>query len=52
MPGHIRSDDEPEFVAQTPRRWLKQVDVATLHIEPVCDWENGHAESLHGRLRD
>lgn len=49
---HIRSDDEPELVAQTLRRWDKQVDVAKLHIEPGCDLENGHAERFHGRLRD
>ncbi|MEX2387108.1 MAG: transposase, partial [Phycisphaeraceae bacterium] len=26
--------------------------VATLYIEPGSPWENGYAESFHGRLRD
>jgi putative transposase len=34
------------------RRWLKQVGVGTLYIEPGSPWENGYAESFHGRLRD
>ncbi len=52
VPGHIRSDNGPEFIAQTLRRWLKQVGVGTLYIEPGSPWENGYAESFHGRLRD
>ena len=49
---HIRSDNGPEFIAQAIRRWLKQVDVETLYIEPGSPWENGYAESFHSRLRD
>lgn len=52
VPRHIRSDNGPEFIAQTLRRWLKQVGVGTLYIEPGSPWENGYAESFHGRLRD
>jgi len=52
VPRHIRSDNGPEFIAQTLRRWLTLVGVGTLYIEPGSPWENGYAESFHGRLRD
>lgn len=52
IPRHIRSDNGPEFVAQTIRRWLKQAGVATLYIEPGSPWENAYAESFHSRFRD
>ena len=52
VPGCIRSDNGPEFIAQAIRRWLKQVDVETLYIAPGSPWENGYAESFHSRLRD
>ena len=52
VPRHIRSDNGPEFIAQTLRRWLKLVGVGTLYIEPASPSENGYAGSFHGRLRD
>jgi putative transposase len=52
VPRHIRSDNGPEFVAQAIRRWLAQVEVETLYVEPGSPWENGYAESFHSRLRD
>jgi putative transposase len=52
VPGHIRSDNGPEFVAAAIGRWLAQVDVEALYIEPGSPWQNGYAESFHGRLRD
>jgi putative transposase len=52
VPRHIRSDNGPEFIAAAIRRWLGQVDVEALYIEPGSPWENGFAESFHGRLRD
>ena len=52
VPGCIRSDNGPEFIAQAIQRWLKQVDVETLYIAPGSPWENGYAESFHSRLRD
>jgi transposase InsO family protein len=52
VPQHIRSDNGPEFVAVAIRRWLAQVDVEAFYIEPGSPWENGFAESFHGRLRD
>ena len=52
VPRHIRSDNGPEFIAQALRRWLGAVGVGTLYIEPGSPWENGYAESFHGRFRD
>ena len=52
MPGHIRSDDEPEFTALELRRWLSGLGVKTPSIKPESPWEDGHNESFNGRLRD
>ena len=52
LPKCVRSDNGPEFIAQAIRRWLDQVDVEALYIEPGSPWENGYAESFHSRLRD
>jgi putative transposase len=52
VPRHVRSDNGPEFVAAAIRRWLDQVGVEALYIEPGSPWENGYAESFHSRLRD
>ena len=41
VPGHIRSDNGPEFTAHAVRRWLEKVGVKTLFIEPGSPWENG-----------
>ena len=35
-----------------PRRYLQTAGARTLYIEPDAPWENGYAESFHGRLRD
>jgi putative transposase len=52
VPGHIRSDNGPEFIAHSLRRWLNRAGVGTLYIAPGSPWENGYAESFHGKLRD
>ena len=51
-PQHIRSDNGPEFVAKTVRRWLQRADVKTLFIAKGSPWENGYVESFNGKLRD
>jgi putative transposase len=51
-PGHIRSDNGPEFIAQAIGAWLSVAKVQTLYIQPGSPWENGYTESFHGRLRD
>jgi putative transposase len=52
VPGHLRSDNGPEFVAQALRSWLERTGAQTLYIAPGSPWENGYAESFHSRLRD
>ena len=51
-PAHIRSDNGPEFIAEAIRSYLEGAQVGTLYIEKGAPWENGYAESFHGRLRD
>jgi len=52
MPGHIRSDNGPEFVAQAVREWIAAVGAKTAYIEPGSPWENGYCESFNSKLRD
>jgi hypothetical protein len=52
VPEFIRSDNGLEFVATAIRRWLAQMNVQALYIEPGGPWQNGFAESFHSRLRD
>jgi transposase InsO family protein len=50
-PAYIRSDNGPEFTAAAVRKWLGQVGVGTLFIEPGSPWENGYVESFNGKFR-
>jgi len=52
VPGYIRSDNGPEFVAQAVRNWIAAVGARTAYIEPGSPWENGYCESFNARLRD
>jgi putative transposase len=52
VPGHIRSDNVPEFTAKAVRDWLGPVEVKTLNIEAGSRWENGYLEWFNGELRD
>ena len=52
VPKFIRSDNGPEFIADTIKKWLKKKHVGTLYIEPGSPWENGYIESFNGKLRD
>jgi putative transposase len=51
-PAYVRSDNGPEFVAQSVRNWITAVGAKTAYIEPGSPWENGYVESFNGRLRD
>ena len=51
-PGHIRSDNGPEFIAHAVQEWLEKEQIKTLYITPGSPWENGHIESFHDKLRD
>jgi transposase InsO family protein len=50
-PEHIRSDNGPEFVAQSVRRWLDRACVKTLYVAKASPWENGYVESFNSRFR-
>jgi len=52
VPGHIRSDNGPEFVARAVQDWIAAVGARTAYIEPGSPWENGFIESFNARLRD
>jgi putative transposase len=51
-PGHLRSDNGPEFVASVVQVWLAQCGVQTLYIEPGKPWQNGKEERFNGTVRD
>jgi transposase InsO family protein len=52
IPGHIRSDNGPEFAATAVKAWISGVGARTAFIEPGSPWENGYVESFNGKLRD
>ncbi len=53
IPEHIRSSDNgPEFTAKAVRKWLINLGIKTLYIEPGSPWENGYVESFIGKFRD
>ena len=52
VPGHIRSDNGPEFIAKAVQEWISAVGAKTAYIAPGSPWENGYVESFNARLRD
>jgi transposase InsO family protein len=52
VPGHIRSDNGPEFVAKSVQAWIGAVGAKTAYIAPGSPWENGYIGSFNARLRD
>jgi len=52
VPGHVRSDNGPEFVAKAVQEWIATVGAKTAYIAPGSPWENGFIESFNARLRD
>jgi putative transposase len=52
VPGHIRSDNGPEFIAKAVQDWIGAVGARTAYITPGSPWENGFIESFNARLRD
>ena len=51
-PAYVRSDNGPEFIAETIKDWLATSGVKTLYIEPGAPWENAYSETFISRLRD
>ena len=52
VPGHIRSDNGPEFIAAKVQQWLRDNQIKTIYIDPGSPWQNGYIESFHSRFRD
>ena len=52
VPGHVRSDNGPEFIAKAVQNWIAAVGAKTAYITPGSPWENGFIESFNARLRD
>jgi putative transposase len=52
IPGHVRSDNGPEFAATAVKGWISGVGAKTAFIEPGSPWKNGYVESFNGKLRD
>lgn len=52
VPGYVRSDNGPEFVAKAVQEWIAAVGAKTAYITPGSPWENGYIESFNARLRD
>ncbi len=52
VPGHLRSDNGPEFIAYAIQDWLGEKKVKTIYITPGSPWENAYIESFHDKLRD
>ena len=50
-PGHLRSDNGPEFVAHALQKWLRGRHCNTLYITPGSPWENPFIESFNGTFR-
>jgi putative transposase len=49
VPGHIRSDNGPEFIAKAVQEWITAVGAKAAYITPGSTWENGY---VNARLLD
>jgi putative transposase len=52
VPGRIRSDNGPEFIAKAVQAWIHAVGAKIAYITPGSPWENGYIESFNARMRD
>ena len=52
VPGHIRPDNGPEFVAKAVQGWIAVAGAKTAYIAPGSPWENGFVASFNARLGD
>jgi putative transposase len=52
VPGALRMDNGPEFIALALRGLCHRKGINAAHIEPGKPWQNGFAGSFHSRLRD
>jgi len=52
VPGYIRNDNGPEFIAAKVQQWLANNQIKAIYIDPGNPWQNGYIESFHSRFRD
>ena len=52
LPGYIRIDNRPEFIAAIVQQWLIENQIKTIYIDPGSPWQNGYIESFHSRFCD
>lgn len=50
-PDYIRSDNGPEFIANSLQEWLRRVGVKPIQIYPGSPWENVYNKRFNGTLR-
>jgi len=50
-PAYLRSDNGSQFIATRVKRFLKDLGVDTLFIEPGSPWENGYVECSYISMR-
>ena len=51
VPGYIRSDNGPEFIATKVQKWLRDSQIKAIYIDPGSPWQNGYIEGFHSRFR-
>ena len=52
VPGHIRSDNGPEFIAKAVQEWIAAVGAKTAYIAQAARGRTAIVESFNARLRD
>lgn len=52
VPKRLRCDNGPEFISKAIKKWLCEIGVELLYIEPGAPWQNGLCESFNARPRD
>lgn len=51
VPGHVRSDNVPEFVAKAVQTWIMAVGAKTAYIAPGSPWEPGRTAPSRASTR-
>ena len=49
---HLRSDNEPEFIAYAIQDCLADLNVKTIYISSESPWKQAHIESFRDKFRD
>jgi len=50
VPGHIRADNGPDFVAKAVQQWIGDVRAKIAYIIPASPRDNGSTESINAHL--